>query len=66
MTLRNDTARAEALRAYGRLLGLSEADLEDPALIDEAVALTDALAVAAERDLGDAPPARLDVPADRE
>ena len=66
MTLRVDRPTAAALRAYGRLLGLSEQDLEDPVLIAETAALTDALAVAAERDLGDAPPAPLDLRADRE
>jgi hypothetical protein len=65
LTLRNNEP-ADALRAYARLLGLSEADLEDPALIGETAALIDALAVAAERDLADAPLAPLDVHADRE
>lgn len=63
MTLRNDNETGEALRAYGRLLGLPEADLEDPALIEETAALTRALAAAAERDLGAAAPALLFVPA---
>jgi len=66
VTPHNDERTAEAVRAYGRLLGLPEAALDDPALITETAALTDALAAAAERDLGAAPPAPLDVCIDRE
>jgi len=61
----SDDSSAEALRMYGRLLGLRDADLEDEALIAETAGLIDKLAVAAQRDLGDAGPARLDPPADR-
>jgi hypothetical protein len=63
VTLRHDNDETgEALRAYGRLLGLAPADLEDPELIEETAALTSALAAAAERDLGDAAPAPLFAP----
>ena len=62
MTLRNDNETGEALRAYGRLLGLPEVDLEDPVLIEETAALTSALSAAAERDLGASAPAPLFVP----
>jgi hypothetical protein len=52
----------EALRAYAQLLGLSQDDVDDSELIEEAAALTDALAAAAQRDLGDAPLPLLFVP----
>jgi hypothetical protein len=57
----------EAVRGYAQLLGLPQDGFDDPALIAETAALTDALAAAAERDLGDAPLPLLFMPAlDRE
>ena len=46
----------EALRAYGRLLGLAADALDDPTLAAEIAALLRSLRAAAERDLGEMPP----------